>query len=507
VGVHVGRPYMSNDDDNAGPLDQGGTPLGRLIANESQRAKAGKFFDHAKKAADTRNYDYAVKLYVDGLALWPDAIEEGLKKLRVVATARRLEGGKPLGFMAARKYPVGGKDVLKGLKNALYLFGMDPVNVSHMENLLQLATKARCDRMVEWIAPVLADAYNSAKKLPVGRYNAACAALDAAADLAMAVEADEGATRILEANIATAQIWSRHYPESSDAQRAQSNASGKLTIVKGRFSKSNGFTESLKDGEAQHDLRDKDKRVHTIDRSRELIAKARKDWDENPGVPGKLLHLIDLMIRIEQDDTENEAIALLEKQSAATSDYVYQQKADDIRMRQLKRHRRELQAKAKAEPDNAEIQQALAKHVARQTEIEIKLYQNRLEQYPTDLRLRFLLGTRYFAAGHYDDAIPLFQQAQVDGRCRSESRLYLGRCFYEKGFHEQVVGTLRTAIEEADSTTSRLALELNYWLARGLEASNQLSDARKTYGDLIQLDYNYRDARKRLEKLVATDTG
>ncbi len=493
---------MSDNDEQAGSLDQGGPTLGRLIAGEAQRAKAKKFYDHAKKAADTRNYDYAIKLYVDGLALWPDAIEEGLKKLRVVSTARRLEGGKPLGFIAARKYPLGGRDVLKSLKNALYLFGFDPGSLPNIEHILQLATKAKCDRMVEWIAPVLVDAYNSAKKLSAGRYEAACQDLNEASDLAMAVEADEGATKILEANIAAAQIWSRHFPNSSEAERAHSKASSKLTIVKGRFSRADGFTESLKDGKAQHDLRDADKMVHTEDRNRELIARARRVWEDNPGVAGKLLNLVDLMVRIESDDRENEAVALLEKEYARAGEYLFKQKADDLRMRQISRHRRELEAQAQADPQNTELRRRLAGHKTHQSEIEIKLFQDRLAHYPTDLKIHFLLGSRLFTARRFDDAIPLFQHSQVDGRCRFESRLYLGRCFLEKGFSDQAVGTLRSALEEVESVSSKMALELQYWLARGLEAANQLSEARKTYGDLIQLDYNYRDARRRLEKLA-----
>lgn len=490
LGGQTGEPALS------------GSPVGRLVADAGQISKARRFFEHAKKAADTRNYDYAIRLYVDGLALWPDAIEEGMKMLRVVATARRLDGGKPLGFLASRKYPLGGKDLLRSLKNALYLFGMDPANLGHMEAILEIATKAKCDRMVEWIAPVLADAYNSAKKLSAGRYAASCAAMDAAAELAMAVGEGEGARRILEANISTTQTWSRHYPESPEAAKARSNASSKLTIVKGRFDKATGFQDSLKDGDAQQDLRDQDRMVQTFDRQQQLVARARADWEANPSIAAKLIHLIDLMTRTEHDESENEAIALLEKQYSASDDYAFKQKADEIRMRQLSRYRRKLQAEAKADPQNAEKIQAVARHVAKQGETEVGIYRDRLEHYPTDMKLRFELGQRLFVLKRFDEAIPLFQTAQADGRCRGESRLYLGRCFHEKKFPDQASATLRQALAELDSTSGRLVMELHYWLGRSLEAANNLPEARDVYGHLIQLDYNYRDARSRLERLV-----
>lgn len=498
---------MSNDQEQAAPLEQDGAPPGRLVANEEQKAKARKFFEHAKKAADTRNYDYAIKLCVDGLALWPDAIEEGLKKLRVVATARRLEGGKALGFLAMRKYPLGGRDLAKSLKNALYLFGMDPTNIGHMEQILLLATKARCDRMAWWIAPVLADAYNGGKKLSANHYMASCAAMDQAAELAAAFDEKEAAIKILESCISVTQTWARHYPESGEAVKARGDASSKLTIVKGRFDKAEGFQESLKDAEGQADIRDRDRGVHTENRYQQLIAKARKDWEDNPNTPAKLLHLVELMARIERDEVENDAIALLEKHFGISGEYSFKLRADDLRIRQMTRHRRELQAKLKENPSDAQAHEAYVRQVTRQNEAEIAIFQDRLTHYPTDMRLRFQLGARLFAGRRYDEAIPMFQQAQLDGRCRGESRIYIGRCFYEKHFYDQARSTLQAALAETESGTNRVALELNYWLGRALEASDNISEASHVYGQLIQIDYNYRDARLRMEKLVSGDRG
>jgi hypothetical protein len=48
-----------------------------------------------------------------------------------------------------------------------------------------------------------------------------------------------------------------------------------------------------------------------------------------------------------------------------------------------------------------------------------------------------------------------------------------------------------------------VAFDLNYWLARALEADGAVEEAKRVYGHVIQLDYNFRDARERMEKLVA----
>ncbi len=498
---------MTDETPQTQDTTQGAERPGRPLPSEADKTKARKWFAHARKAAETRNYDYAIELYVNGLELWPEAIDEGLKPLRVAGTARKLSGGKPAGFLAARKRPTGGKDAAKSLNNALYLFGMDPSNITLMEQIQQLAAKAENIGTARWMAPILVEACSSGKRLSESRYAAIATAMEAAAKRAMDFMDDAAALDILQANIAVTQIWEQHYPESNTAQKARSNASSNLTIVKGRFSRGDDFKESLKDAEYQHDLHDRGKSTHSVDRNRQLIDRAKAEWEQNRGTPAKLLKVADLMIRNQDTALEQEAMQLLMKEFREEGDYVYKAKAEDILMRQMNRQRRELVEKIRANPNDNTLRKAFNQHTLKQTATEVKIYRERIKQYPTDNRLRFMLATRLFAARQFDEAIPLFQQAQSDARCKTEARLYLGRCFFEKRFVEQAIGTLRKAIEEADAQTSRLAMDLNYWLGRSLEAAGHADDAREVYGGLIEIDYNFLDARQRLEKLVSDKAG
>jgi tetratricopeptide (TPR) repeat protein len=497
---------MSKRGEQSGVGDDGGgaVPIFPPV-DERARAHARKFFEHARKAADTRNYEYAVELYAQGLAQWPDAVDEGLKPLRVVATARRLDGSKPPSFLKARKLPVGGKDATRNLNNALHLYGLDPSNVTYLEHVLKIASRARLFRLAWWVAPVLTEAFDAAKKLPSEHYAAACDAMDAMAELAAELGEDAIALDTFQACISTAQIWARHEPDSMDAQRARSSASGKCAIVKGKFDKTDGFVDSIRDADRQQDIRDRDKKVHTTERAMQLVEKARLEWEADHESAGKLFALADAMLRGEDEDLENEAIRLLEAQYESTHNYAYHAKADDIRMRQTGRHRLALLAKRKADPDNAGLQEALQAQHAGQLEMEVGIFRDRLVHYPTESRFKFELGSRLFQLRHFDDAIPYLQQAAYDGRFRFESRLLVGRCFFEKGFNDQAISTLRGAVSELESNGSKVALELNYWLGRSLEKGGRTQDARGVYGGLIQIDYNYRDARQRLEQLADED--
>ncbi len=493
---------MQGDHTGAGRSDGDVTPPERLVADDSGRERARKLFAHAKKAEESRNYDYAIELYVQGLAHWPDALDEGLKKLRVVATARKQIGGKPPGFMLRRKYPTNTKDAATNLNNALHLFGLNPTDVATLEHILQLAQAARCDVAGQWIAPVLADAYNNAKKLPANHYHVAADAMDVLADLAARFDNATGAMEIRRAEQSTAQTWSRHYPDSPDSGRVQGRATSNLTIIKGKFDKADGFVESLRDADSQREIHDRDRRTHTQDRMQQLIQNARRDWEANRHIANKLLNYVDYLTRNENDATEDEAVAELEAEFARSNNYVFKQKADELRKRQLRRKVREAADAVAAQPNDPDARQRHLAAWKAQLEFETAVYEDRQRQYPTDLRVKNELGKRYFLARRIDDAIPLFQIASADPRIRSETLLALGRCFFEKQFFDQAVETLRRAIDETDSRTSPVALELNYWLGRSLEAAGDAAGARKVYGSLIQIDYNFKDSRQRMEALV-----
>lgn len=472
--------------------------------SDEVKAKARRFFDHAKKAAEGGNYDYAVKLYADGLAVWPDAVDEGLRPLRVTAMARKLEGGKAMGFLAARKLPTTGKDPLVNLNNALHLFGLDPSTPANVERILSLAVKARQYRIAWWVAPLLVEIYDTCqKKMPESHYENACKEMNEAAALAVQTGEDRLQMELLQACIAVTQIWVRCYPNSMQAQRVRGDASGLLTITRGKFSREDGFTESLKDAEGQADIRDRDRSTITDDRLKMLIERARQDWEQNREVSAKLINLVELMVRTELPAQESEAVSLLEHEYQSGGNYTFRMKADDIRMKQANRRLRQAVEHAAERPADAASRKEAEALAAQVNDLEIHIYEDRRKMHPTDMKYHFNLGVRYFKAGRFDDAIPMFQKSQLDGRYKSESLLYLGRCFLEKGFFEQALGTLRKGAQDLGGAVGKLACELNYWLGRTFEQMRRFDDAREAYGQIIQIDYNYRDARRRLEKIVS----
>ena len=79
--------------------------------------------------------------------------------------------------------------------------------------------------------------------------------------------------------------------------------------------------------------------------------------------------------------------------------------------------------------------------------------------------------------------------------------MYVGRCFFRKGYHTQAISALQEAIGEYEIDDDVLAKTMCYWLGRAQEAAGQLDRARETFGNLLRLDYNFSDARARLDAL------
>ena len=79
--------------------------------------------------------------------------------------------------------------------------------------------------------------------------------------------------------------------------------------------------------------------------------------------------------------------------------------------------------------------------------------------------------------------------------------MYLGRCFYRKGYHSQAIASFEETMRDYDGGDDDLSRSIQYWLGRAQEANGDEAAARATYGNLLQLDYNFRDVRARLDKL------
>jgi len=477
---------MANDNDKPNGHD------GRL---PEDKATARRWFEKAKSVLDTKNYDYAIECYVNGLECWPEAVDEGHKPLYLAAMYRAAAAGKRPGTLEIMKRPMNCKDRRRAMLNAEFLMAKDPKNPTYLEGLFKNAVKSGCLQAAMWAGPLLQDAAIAEKKPSPARFRLLS---DTYAELSEQFVAAGGIADAIEAQERAVQAMARLcqvQPTNYDAIREKTELATKLTILKGKYDTADSFKDSVRDATGQADIHDTDRLVQSADRLDDLVAKARADVAANPDVPTKITNLVDLLCKREEDQYENEAIETLERAYRKSDNYLFKRRADDIRMRQLRRENVRVRASGDREAAKAKLREQLR--------FELAVFRERVEQYPTDMRVRFDYAKRLFLAHDFERAIPVFQEARNDPRSRMQCDLYIGRCFYEKQYYDQAMAVLTDAIERLEVPNDDTGKELRYWLGRSHEAAEQPAEAMKVYGQLLQWDYNYKDVRQRMDNLRA----
>jgi len=455
---------------------------------EELKVRAREFFAKASEVAYTLNYDYAIELYLDGLSFWPTTIDEGHKPLRDIAMRRQAAGGKKSGFSDNSKYKkTSGKVPRDAMLKAEYLLSKDPNNQAHMMDMIKAAIKCDYKKIVVWMADILFDSALHQDKPSASTY----------VFLRDSYVKAEVYTRALHA----CQLAIKLKPKDPALQDAMRDLSAQSTMQQGRYDDEGDFRDSIKDREKQEKLQSQDQVVRTEDVVRDAITQARKEYEAEPSVPGKISKLVTALCDTDNEEKEKEAIAILEKAHAQLGQFHYKQRSGEIRIKLLTRTVRKLQQQLQKDPSNKELAAKLTEVTQKLLQTELAHYKQCVENFPTDMRLKYEYGKQLVRTKKYDEAIPLFQEARGDPRHRIAALNYIGRCFFHKQWYTDAVETFEQALELVENKESDIAKELLYNLGRSHEENNSVEDALNYYRRVAQVDFNYRDAKNRVDAL------
>ena len=467
----------------------------RVVTAPEDLAKAKKWFARARELGDKRQFDYAVEYYVNGLEFAPNAVEDACKPLHGCAVARRQFGGKKPGFKDTMKRSINDKDPKKAFLNSLWLFAHDPDNLNYIEGVAKNASRLRADDAATWAGGVLLKAYESNSKAGAKQFLALARLFEEIGDRATVREESLFGVAVLQMGVDTLNMWRKRSSKDRNTENALRDLSTKLTILKGKYEDGESFRDSIADRDEQRARYDRDRSIQTDERVDELTAKAEAEYQADPDDAGALNKLIDMLCRREREEDESKAIGILLAEYERTGAYRRKHMADDIRMKQLAR-------KVRAAAKEGDVE-ALKERRLASLRFELAVFKERVDRYPTDNRVKFEYAKRLFQAGKYDEAIPLFQGARVDPKNRTACGMYMGRCFFKKGYFSQAISTLETELESYEFSDDEVAKSMRYWLGRSQEESGDAARAREAYGKLIEMDYTFKDVRARLDGLPA----
>lgn len=448
--------------------------------------KAQAFFDRGEEVAATDNFDYAIDMYIEGLRRSPDALEDGHVPLRRLALIRQGKGGKKPSIKDKMTHR-GGKNPVEEMLNAEYLLAKDPDNLSYAESMLKACVAGGYHRTGEWIADLVFEANRNADKPSVATF---VLLKDSYRDMELFSKGVNACRYAIE-----------HKPDDDKLRDELKDLSAQMTMQRGKYGKSGDFTESIKDRQFQQDLLARDSSVKPVSYLESRVEEARKALSKNPESEVYILALAKALAALENDAALREAIEVLEKAYKRSQDFTYLKVAGEYRIKRLKSAIRAIRHKLEGEPDNEKLKKEHTRLINLFARAELEHFQRCVEQYPGDPRMKYELGLRLMINRKYDEAIGLLQQAQQDPRYKISAMDKTGMCFFFKGWYPDAADIFRQALDLCQTKDSPLAKEIRYNLARSLEEQGKNEEALEIYRKIVQLDYNYKDANRRVSAL------
>jgi hypothetical protein len=122
--------------------------------DDDGRDRAKIYWARANALADTGNFDYAIEMCLQGLAIIPNEVEAH-EALRVIALRRTAAGHRPLGLIARATLKTDTGDPTRDMLAFEKLLAFDPGNLDHMIGVMASARRGGHDRVVAWIAPLI----------------------------------------------------------------------------------------------------------------------------------------------------------------------------------------------------------------------------------------------------------------------------------------------------------------------------------------------------------------
>jgi tetratricopeptide (TPR) repeat protein len=139
---------------------------------------------------------------------------------------------------------------------------------------------------------------------------------------------------------------------------------------------------------------------------------------------------------------------------------------------------------------------------------EIEFLTHSVELHPNDMRKKYDLAQRMMSIKEPGKAIPLLQQAVSDPRIKVESLVLLGECFAKDGKLDLGRRQFEKALDGLSATDKPDPFKTaHYYLGRIYEKAKKNDQAEHHYGEILAVDYEYKDVLKRLEGLQGTEGG
>ncbi|MBI3269920.1 MAG: tetratricopeptide repeat protein [Planctomycetes bacterium] len=451
-------------------------------------AEIDKLFTKAEEAVQKKNYGYAIDLLQQILSIKPDDVK-ARQTFRGVCVRRAKEQGAPSPAMAYVKGigPLLGmflagvtKNFEKKIAAAQKFLVIDPDNVT-----VRLA---------------LGDALRNSGHIEGAIVEVECVSTVHREDIKAArmlgqLYREKGDTPKA---IECYNVVSRLAPNDREAYQALKDLLAQNTMQTGGWDTAGGSRDVMKDKAGAAKLAEDHKIHKSTEETEREVAELEEKIAAAPDDPATVKTYMKLGEVLQKSGDLERALEIFEK--AYELDKVNPQirmKVGDIQIKQYQNRLAEAQTAAKT--GDADAKELVKQIKGEMLQFQTEEFQRRVKEHPTDMALKFALGTYLFEGGQVDAAVGEFQQTVKDPKKKLDSLEYLGRCFMNKKMYDMSIEQFKKAIKENNSSDREKSLRYN--LGVSFEKKGKLQEALDEYNHIYEVDIKYRDVPKRIEDI------
>lgn len=277
--------------------------------------------------------------------------------------------------------------------------------------------------------------------------------------------------------------------DDRDIERLQRDLAAMQTMGKGF--ESDNFRDSMKNKAQAEELEKKHHLIQSDADFNMVVENLNEEMAANP-TDAKLPKKMGDLYYEKKKDYATAATYYKKASQLAPQDSVLRDKVDDCT---LKQYEAQIAAATAAnDPKLKEIELARLK-------FHISSFERRVSDRPTDMALRFELGTAYYKGSLTDKAIGEFQQAVKDPKRQIQALHFLGKSFQRKKMYDMAEKQFLQAAEKVISQEQKLAIL--YDRMKCNKEAGKKDQAISLGQQMMEIDIAYKDVAELVEKWQA----
>ncbi len=289
-------------------------------------------------------------------------------------------------------------------------------------------------------------------------------------------------------------------PNDLAAVKGGKDAAAGASMQKGGWEKEGStYRDLIKDKDEAVSLEQQGRVVRSDEMIDNLLAELSEKYEQDP-------ENVDTARRIgelyeQKNDLENAVTWMSYAAGLNSTDSALVRKVSDLRIKQYDESIASFEAYIAENPGTEEAKNCeseLERMHQERASLLLDEAKKRVDRNPTDLQIRFELGSVLVDAGNYKDAIAELQKARQNPNVRLRAMNLLGKCYTERGMYDLAASTLATAAGELlqmDNVKKDIVYNLGLVYEKMQDKEKSIDCMKQIY----EIDYGYRDVSERVE--------